>query len=232
MLVSTAVLGAFAQNTVKPQEVGDDGVPVLVKHLPRYDEVRSVAVYARSRDDLKRVAGNQPVLDLVDLTAGTEAASAEYPQGKLVIVEYVTPQASIDADAKFQQKIQTSPQNPPVYYRRIGNYSVFVFDAPDEQSAAGLLDQVKYEKKVQWLGEDPFDLRKIERAFVFTTRDIFLSTVMFIVGWIVAAVLGGILVGYLFFRFREGKRAEYQRFTDAGGMTRLNLDDLSEPVGE
>jgi hypothetical protein len=230
LVVLTAFIStAVGQTAPKPQEVGDDGVPVLLKHLPRYEEVRNFAVFARSRQDLEKIAGRQPVLELIELSAGTEAVAAAYPQGNLVVVEYITPQASVDADAKFRQRLEAS-QNPPVYYRRIGNYSAFVFDAPDEQAAAALLDQVRYEKKVQWLGSDPFDFKKIERAFVFTTRDIFLSTVIFISAWIVAAVLGGALIGYFYFRFREGKRAEYQRFTDAGGMTRLNLDDLSEPV--
>lgn len=229
-LLTVFIGSSFAQSTIRSQEVGDDGVPVLLKHLPQYDNVRDTAVFAHSRDDLKRVAGNRPILDLVDLNAGTEAAAAVYPQGKLVIVEYITPQASVDADNRFRQQLESSPDSTPVFYRRIGNYSVFVFEAPDEASAGGLLDQVKYEKKVQWLGEDPFDFRKIERAFVFTTRDIFLSTVIFIVSWIVAAVLGGVAIGFFFFRFREKRRAEYERFTDAGGMTRLNLDDLSEPV--
>lgn len=235
MLVGACFVAASAQdkagNGVKPQEVSDDGLPVLVKHLPRPEQVPNSAVFARSRDDLKRVAGSQPVLDQVDLGIGIEAAAAAYPQGKLVILEYFTPQAAIDADNRFRKQLESSPRNPPVYYRRIGNYSAFVFDAPDEAAAAGLLDQVKYEKKVQWLGADPFDFRKIERAFVFTIRDVFVSTVLFIVFWIGAAIIGGIAVGFLFFRFREGRRAEYQRFSDAGGLTRLNLDDLSEPIG-
>ena len=229
MFVSAFIGTASAQDAAaRPQEISDDGRPVILSHMPRPDEVRNSAVFAASVDDLRRVVGNQPVLDLVALTAGTEAAAAVYPEGKLVIVEYINPQFSADADGKFRQKLESLPQNPPVYYRRIGNYSAFVFDAPDESSAAGLLDQVKYEKQVQWLGEDPFDFRKIERAFIYTARDIFVSTILFIVFGIIGSIVAGIGAGFVFFRVREGQRAQRTAFSDAGGLTRLNLDDLSE----
>jgi hypothetical protein len=205
-----------------------DGVPVLLKHLPRWEEVRGRAVFARTRDDLKAVVGDRPVLSLVELGRGTEAVAAGYPEGKVMIVEYSTPQASIDADGRFRQHLAESPSG--VAYRRIGNYSAFVFDAADEAAAGTLLDQIKYEKTVQWLGEDPYLLQKLERAFVYSTRDIFFATVLVIILGLAGSALAGVGVGYVFFRYREAKRAEWSRFSDAGGMTRLNLDDLSEPI--
>ena len=50
----------------------------------------------------------------------------------------------------------------------------------------------------------------------------FLSTVQ------IGITLIGILAGFIYFRFREQERAQWQRFSDAGGLTRLNLDELSE----
>jgi hypothetical protein len=38
----------------------------------------------------------------------------------------------------------------------------------------------------------------------------------------------GIFVGFLLFYLRKNKRLEANTFSDAGGMTRLNLDDLIE----
>jgi hypothetical protein len=143
-----------------------------------------------------------------------------------LLIEYTTPQAATEADAKFQQVVQSQS----IVYRRIGNYSAFVFDVSDVSAANALLDQIKYEKTVQWLGEDPFLIKKFERYIATTGRDVALSTVLFIVFVFLTAIVVGVIVGILYFRFREHQRAGMAAFSDAGGLTRLNLDDLSEPL--
>jgi hypothetical protein len=145
----------------------------------------------------------------------------------LLIVEYTNPQSSLEADTKIQQYLGAHPDSGTVY-RRIGNYNALVFDASDVNAAAGLLDQVKYEKTIQWLGEDPYILKRLERYMVTTSRDIMLSTVFVIIGGLAASVLAGIVAGFIFFRIRDQKRAHRTTFSDAGGLTRLNLDGLSE----
>ena len=224
---------AFAQpqtqTNVESQEVSEvDGIPVLIKHLPDWENVRDATTFTNKPQDLKNALGNRPVLDLIDFSGGTEAVTAAYPAGRLLIVEYTSPQASIDADAKFQQNLAAEPQTPPVVYRRIGNYNTFVFDAPDETAANSLLNEIKYQKIVQWLGEDPYLLQRLERYFVTTTRDIFVSTVIWIVMGIGLSIVTGIIAGLIFFRVREQKRATRTAYSDAGGLTRLNLDELSE----
>jgi hypothetical protein len=164
---------------------------------------------------------------LIEFESGTEGVTAPYGDGKLLIVEYMTPQASVDADAKINEKLANSAQNPPVFYRRIGNYNAFVFDTTDEDTATALLDQIKYEKDVQWLGSDPFLLKRAERAFVRSTSSLFTTTALAIVSGLGLAILAGVIVGFFFFYLREQKRAGMQAFSDAGGMTRLNLDGLS-----
>lgn len=217
------------QPAVKSQEVSEiDGIPVLVKHLPEWEKVRNSTTFALNTDEMKNTLGQRPVLDLIDFAGGTEAVTAAYPEGKLLIVEYTNPQSSIDADGKFAGHLAQNPQNPPVVYRRIGNYNAFVFDAGDAAAANALLDQVKYQKQVQWLGEDPYLLQRLERYFVTTTRDIFISTVIWIIMGIGLSIVTGIIAGLLFFRLREQKRANRTAFSDAGGLTRLNLDNLSE----
>lgn len=221
-----------AQPTSAPaarsQEISeDDGLPVLIKHLPEWENVRSSTVFATNADDLRNAAGERPVLRLIDFASGTEAVKADYPAGKLVIVEFTTPHASIDADTKILAHLAVSP-DPGTVYRRIGNYNAFVFDAADQEDAAALLDQVKYEKSVQWLGEDPYLLKKIERYFAVTTRDILISTVLWIVGGLGLAALCGLITGIVIFRVRDQRRATWHAYSDAGGMTRLNLDELSE----
>ena len=213
---------------VRSQEISeDDGLPVLLKHLPDYDNVRSVAAFTTSKDELARTVGAESVLNVLDFTPGTEAVTAPYPQGRLVIVEYTSPQMSIDVDGKVQQHIATNPQSQ-FAYRRIGNYNAFVFGVSDSEGANSLLDEIKYQKTVQWLGEDPYILKRLERYMVTTSRDVMISTVIVIILWIITALLAGVVAGLIFFRVRDSKRATRSAYSDAGGLTRLNLDGLSE----
>lgn len=222
-----AVGGAFAQ--FKSQEVSeDDGVPVLIKHLPDWENARNRATHTNNVNDLRAALGERTVFDLIDFAGGTEAVAAQYDAGKLLIIEYMNPQSSIEADTRFKQRLAEKPSNPPVVYRRIGNYNAFVFDATDELAANALLDQVKYEKVVQWLGEDPYYQQKADRFFAIRAADIFLSTVTIIVLGLSLAILTGIGVGLFYFRLRDQQRSTMNAFSDAGGMTRLNLDELSE----
>ena len=237
LLLSIAVFGcslaysvAGQQNSYKSQEISeDDGVPVLLKHLPDWENVRGQAVFIQDRNALKNALGDRAVLDSVDFSGGTEAASAQYPAGRLLIVEFTTPQASVAADVEFRRLIAEGREGNAVY-RRVGNYSVFVLDPSDATAAGSLIDQVKYEKNVQWLGEDPFLLQKLERYFAETGRDVAISTVLWIALIFVVTIATGIAAGLMYFRYRESQRAGMTAFTDAGGMTRLNLDELSEPL--
>jgi hypothetical protein len=65
---------------------------------------------------------------------------------------------------------------------------------------------------------------------VLTTADLFLSTVMIIVIGICLSIFGGIIAGYIFYYAREHKRAQFATFSDAGGMTRLNLDGYTPDI--
>ncbi|MFN0139163.1 MAG: hypothetical protein ACKVQW_03620 [Pyrinomonadaceae bacterium] len=223
---------AIAQPTVpqkyRSQEVSEvDGIPVLLKHLPDWENVREGAVFATDGQTLRAAVGDRAVLPVVEFVAGTEAVTAQYDAGRLLIIEYTSPQASIDADAKFTEILEA--QDGSTVYRRIGNYNAFVFDVADEDAAGALLDQVKYEKQVQWLGDNPF-LISAERAFVLTTADIFLSTVLVIVIGIGISIVGGLTAGFIYFQTRERRRAALPTYTDAGGMTRLNLDGFTPDI--
>lgn len=216
------------QPTVRSQEVSEiDGQPVLIKHLPDPENVGSAAVFGTEKATLIGTLSNQPVLETLEFPFGTEYVTALYPQGRLLIVEYTNPQSSLEADGKIQQYLNEHP-NPAIIYRRIGNYNAFVFDSPDAAAANLLLDQVRYQKTVQWLGEDPYILKKLERYMLTTSKDIMISTVWVIVGGLVSSILAGIAAGFIFFRFRDQQRAHRTAYSDAGGLTRLNLDGLSE----
>ena len=109
----------------------------------------------------------------------------------------------------------------------MGNYSVLVFDAPDEQTAKQLIDQVKYEQVVQWLGENPNILKEAEKRYVNTTLGV-LVAVLKASGYAALMCLGvGGLIGGLLFSYRRSQQKAATAYSDAGGMLRLNLDELS-----
>ena len=238
-LVLIAFLACIAPSVVeaqpsrdhtKSQEVSEaDGIPVLLKHLPDWESVSSRAVFASDRDSIRAAAGGRPVVDLIDFTPGTEAASAVYPAGQLLIIEFPSPQQSVEADTRFRSFLEQNSDGRTVY-RRIGNYNAFVFGVSDADAANALLDQVRYEKNIQWLGEDPFLFERLERNFVVTTSDLFISTVEVIVLGMLFSIIGGLVVGFVFFQLRERRRASMKEFSDAGGMTRLNLDGFTPEI--
>lgn len=224
------VVNNIAQDAEKPsfqsQEVSEkDGVPVLIKHLPNWEQKRENAALVQNIDDLRKNAGERSVFDAVEFIQGTEAVIAQYDAGKLVIVEYNTPQASIATNKKILEKLNDSDEN--VFYRRIGNYNVLLFDGNDETAANELFDQIKYQKVVQWLGQDITSLQQQERAFITGTMTLFIATVQIIGTGIGIALFFGIIGGLVYFRRSVNQKAESDEFSDAGGMTRLNLDGLT-----
>lgn len=211
---------------IKSREVSDgDGIPVLIKHLPDWENARNRAAYILNRNDLQNALGVRPALNPIEFASGTEAVAAAYDSGKLLLIEFSTPQTAVDSDAQIRQKISENGQN--VFYRKIGNYSVFLFDSTDESAANELFDQIKYEKNVQWLGEDPFFAKRTERNKVIGMSQVLVATAVWIVGGLFLAILTGVGCGYLYFRWREKQRAVMKEFSDAGGMTRLNLDGFT-----
>ena len=220
-----------AENYSKSQELSEsDGIPVIVKHLPEWENIRNRASFITNSEELKKALGDRPVFDLIDFTGGTEAVTAPYDQGKLLIVEFTSPQSSVDTDNEINQRLAELGGNPQIFYRRIGNYNAFLFDGTDEASANALFDQIKYEKIVQWLGEDPTIYDRAQRFFAQRTSEIFLSTVYFILIGLGSAITLGIIGGFFYFRRREQRLAGMQAFSDAGGMTRLNLDGFTEEI--
>lgn len=232
LICLASVCSGFAQPvdptpSFRSQEVSEvDGYPVVMKNLPNWDNVRSQAKFAATEEELRAIVGDRSFISAIDMVAGTEAAFAEYSAGKLLLVEFTSPQSSVDADERIKAAIASEGS---VAYRRIGNYNVIVFDAADLVAAEALLDEVKYEKQIQWLGDNPFRITE-EQAFVMTTRDIFIATVTVILGGFGIAILGGLLVGFVYFGLRERRRRSITAYSDAGGMTRLNLDDLSSDL--
>lgn len=220
----------FAQNplaTPVAVDLDDSGTPVIIKHLPDWESVQKRAQVATQLSDLQKAAGNRLILNQVDFPLGTEAVAATYDKAKLVMIEFPTPQIAIDVDFKIQNNLNNSPNT---VYRKIGNYAVFVFDAPDETTANTLLSSVNYEKTIQWLSSNPNILARAkekERRELLTTGDIIL-TVVKTSGLAALAALGfgGLFGTFIFYRRRQ-QQSSFDTFSDAGGMLRLNLDDMT-----
>jgi hypothetical protein len=237
LLISVFAFNSYSQKKeVPPEDVtivyDDDSTPSIMKALPDLEKVKESAIRIKNTTELKKTLGEQKVFDLIEFIGGTEGVAAEYPAGKLLVIEFQTPQSSVDADNKIKQFLSETPPDTPIAYRRVGNYSVFVFEGKDEAAANALLEQVKYEKVVQWLGEDPNYLKKAERYFARQASSLFVSTVLFIAGGILFALILGGIVGILYFKWRKKQAAQWTTYSDAGGMIRLNLDDLSEVIDQ
>ena len=209
---------------------GSGDIPVLVKHLPDWQSVQQRVLYAVSPSTLKTAISNQPVLDAVSFTGGAEAVVADYDAQHLLIVEFNTASLATDNDQRIIAKLQelrAQGQATPTAYRRVGNYAVFVFDGPSPEAANHLIDQVKYQQVVQWLGENPFSYEQATREFTETTLGVFVSVVK-ASGLALAGCLAvGGFFGALLFSLRRAQQRAKEAYSDSGAMLRLNLDDLT-----
>ncbi|HEX2268366.1 MAG TPA: hypothetical protein VHH35_02465 [Pyrinomonadaceae bacterium] len=224
-------LTAAAQDLASSLDKGENDIPALIKHLPNPEEAQKTAVFLHSFANLDRLGLQQGVLTAIESMGNADAAFAAYGPGKVLIVEFNTPQLAKENDERITARIQELwklGQPAPTAYRRVGNYSVFVFDAPNDAAARQLMDQVKYEQVVQWLGENPNILKQAQQHYVNTTLGV-LVAVLKASGYALLACLGiGGLAGALLFTHRRAQQAKnLATFSDAGGMLRLNLDDLT-----
>ena len=230
--IFTVIAAAFVvaqPQPAAPSQPAEDETPILIKHLPNWETAGKNAKYILTLDELKRNVVNQPIVDSVSFEGGTEAVAANYGQGQLVIVEFSTPQFSVENDQRIAAKIQelkSQTQPVPTAYRRIGNYSVFVFNGSDEASANQLIDQVRYEKVVQWLGDDPHMADRLQRYFAQTSAGVLIAVLKSSGLSVLACLAIGGVFGLLLFRQRRAQAAAV--FSDAGGSVRLNLDELTK----
>jgi hypothetical protein len=226
-------LVGLASDLARGIDEGENDIPVLVKHLPNWQNAQPQARYAVSLDAVKQIVGNQPIVDVINFDGGAEAVEANYDNAQLVIVEFTTPQFAGDNDRRITAKISElrSPTQVvgtpvPSAYRRVGNYSVFVFNAPDEKTASELIDQVKYEQVVQWLGENPYWFEKAQRMYALKTAGVLVAVLQSSgLSLLLCLGIGGIF-GFFLFRRRRAQQAA-ATYSDAGGMTRLNIDEMT-----
>lgn len=227
--VSDEAMLNFSRLYAEGLDKGEGDIPVLVKHLPDWEKAQERALYATTLDGLKASVGAQPVLDVVSFEGGAEAVTATYGQARLVILENTTPQLATDNDSRIQgrlKELREQGKSVPAY-QRVGNYSVFVFDAPDEQTAAQLIKGISYEQVVQWLGNNPRALERAQRQYAETTAGIILAVVKASgLSVLLCLVIGG-LFGGLVFRHRRAQQVASAAYSDAGDMVRLNIDGMT-----
>jgi hypothetical protein len=223
-------LNECAQQVSNKLDRGEGDTPALIRHLPNPEEAQKTAVYLNSFTDLNELGLQQGVISAIESNGNADAALAVYGPSKVLVVEFNTPQLASDNDRRIIARIQELwklGQPAPTAYRRVGNYSLFVFDAPDEQTARQLIGQVKYEQVVQWLGENPNIYKEAEKHYINTTLGV-LVAVLKASGYALIACLGlGGLFGGLLFTYRRSQQKAETAYSDAGGMLRLNLDDLT-----
>lgn len=220
----------FAKVLSEPIDKSAGEIPVLVKHLPDWEKEQAQVLYAVNKDTLKQKFSNQPVLDVVSFEGGAEAAIADYGTQKLAVIEFNTASLATDSDQRIKAKLQelsTHGQPVPTAYRRVGNYAVFVFDAPNQDAATQLIDQVKYQQIVQWLGENPFAYERATREFTETTLGVFVSVVKASGLALVGCLAFGGFFGALLFSVRRAQQRAREEYSDSDAMLRLNLDELT-----
>ena len=227
---SSYELKPLAKALAETIDKGEADIPALVKHLPMPDQSQKVATFLTRFKGIQTLVPNQTVLSAVETGGDADAVFADLGSSKVLIIEYNTPQLAKENDGKIISKIHdlwTLGQPAPIGYRRVGNYSVFVFDAPDDATAKQLIDQVKYEQIVQWLGRNPYIYQEAQKQYVETTLGVFVAVVKASGFAFLGCVgLGGLLGTLLFSRRRAQQRAR-EAYSDAGGMLRLNIDELT-----
>lgn len=218
-------------------------VPFLVSVLPAEGKTEGSEKYilgsAGLATSLARV--KEAAKTTIDFTGGTQVAMAEYGKMALLIVEYQTPQFATDGAASLQQQFDglNADEKKKTVLRRVGNYVVEAINVEDPKAAEALIGKIKYQPKVYWEGKDikalPETYRPVDPWIVQES----IRTGRFVVAafyWIGAmgllAIILGIFTGAGYFywrRARNRKEGHDREFTDAGGMTRLRIDqDLIE----
>ncbi len=232
MIVGVGVTEARRSEERPPVAVSEEQIPALLRAIPDWKEAIRRAKWVDSQEEVEAVVGNQAIVEIIDFSKAVEAVAVRYPEGILLLLEYGTPQLSADADKRFNSFLAESQKVPKPLYKRIGNYNAFVFNPSGDDGGRKLLDRVRYEKVVQWLGEDPNMSERLDRYVAATTAQLLFSTILTIAIGLGTTLTFGITLGFLFFRYRQKQRKKLKTFSDAGGMIRINLDGFSDQAGD
>lgn len=213
--------------------------PSLLDSLPASAMVAGSQRYFLGPESLNTYVGH--AREMFDFAGDSEAVAAQYNQPggnaaavgsaaassqvlKIAIVEYHTPQFATDAMARAAGYLSSLPENEQqeIILKRVGNYVVEAVNVRDRATAESLLNSVQYPYTVKWLRNplwptnDPFRVQKAAEMLVstFGLLGLILGTVL-----VVGSVFGTTI-------FLKRRKRQQEVFSDAGGMLRLDIDQL------
>lgn len=215
--------------------------PLLPTYLPEQNKIAASERYVVGAEAVSQISSISDLREAIDFTGGTHAVVADYNNGggkmSVLLIEFQAPQFATDGLIKIQQHFNSlSPEEQKKrVLRRIGNYAVEAVNVSDPNAAEELLGQIKYMARVHWEGKgissiplqfrppDPVSLQE-----AIQTGQFIVATFYWIGILVLGAILTGIFAGGAFFYWRRSQRRKFglaDTFSDAGGMTRLNLLD-------
>lgn len=231
---------------IMPNLIGGEGrLPSLPSHLPEQGKIAESEKYIVGPAALAKLKSFSDLKEAVNFGVGVEVVTADYHsdggQMSLIIVEYYTPQSASDGYAEFQSHFNALPQREKDrrILKRIGNYIVEMVNIQDMPAAQNIVNQIKYEASVYWVGRklsdiplefrppDPVAIEEAKR-----TTQILLRSFYWMGAMILSAFILGLAAGVALFwwnRHRRRKLGLDNLFSDAGGTVRLNLDDYLLP---
>lgn len=223
-------------------EITPANIPVtraaLLDSLPASAMVASSQRYFLGPESLNSYV--EHARDMFDFAGDAEAVAAQYnqpggnapagsaaglsPMLKIAIVEYHTPQFATDAMTRATGYLSSLSENEQqqIILKRVGNYVVEAVNVRDRAMAESLVNSVQYPYTVKWLRNplwptnDPFRVQKAAQMLVstFGLLGLILGTVL---------VVGGVFGTTIFLKRRKRQQ---EVFSDAGGMLRLDIDQL------
>ncbi len=209
-------------------------IPVLIRHLPSEKLIPGSERFVAGPLALTRLLGRQDPYDVFLLASeAVEAAVAEYQlagtTSPLLIVEYHTPQLAATAYQQVDASFRALPdaERAQRILKREGNYIIEARNVHDPQAMQAIVDRIEYTPQIRWLKKNPLeDLQPFESEPQISLIDFYLTAFGFIGVSLLVALTGGALLGTAIFFWRRWRRRLWPGFTDAGGMLRLNLDDI------
>ncbi|MEW6730404.1 MAG: DUF6599 family protein [Acidobacteriota bacterium] len=210
--------------------------PAVIRHLPTGSLNLRAARYVLGPRALARLLQRDVSSYTFYPNFGTEVAIASYDQGsesmRLLIIEYHTPQQAGDAFNRLNQyrnSLSTGEQAKMVLNRQ-GNYVVEATGFQDTAAAQRTVDAVKYDYTVKWLTDPPLYGGRTFESEAAKTAQILVSVFGIIGITALSALIIGVPFGIVrFYLRRRNARNQPDPFTDAGGMVRLNLDEIALP---
>lgn len=238
--VPRAALLDLAQRLAHRFAVRYSEIPVLIDHLPAEGMVPGTERFIAGPRGLAHIGGPEDPNDIFLLSSlAVEAVLAEYRLNEnvatLMIVEYHTPQLAAAAYRQVRAYFRALPESERArrILKREGNFIIEAVNVQHRTAIQHLVDQITYAPSVHWLGKNPFEyLRSIEPGRPVLTIDWLLTTFGLIGLSLLLAFIIGVVLGVLIFLWRRRRFRYFPGFTDAGGMLRLNLDNLVLPPPE